>query len=412
MSTKFEYLVLLFIILVSGLATKIFRGVEITLFFSFISLVYLAARGALTNRRYMVGCAVWIVYVVLSYIKYPGDNYFWPFLYICNLTIAFAIVRYYGLSLLAKYTDILYFLSVLSLVFYGVQLLALDAMLPIWVGFDMSGDIFDKPYTHYAHSFLYTIHQFKDAEKGFPRNSGFCWEPGAFACFLVIAIYFQLLNDRCRVELNMRRYLVFVVAIFSTQSTTGFVALIAVFVGYMLNVSSKVFFKYIFIAVLALSPLLFFLPEQLDKIEAQLFDDLNEQVMSLDANENEKGIGRFQSILILATDFVDNPILGIGANRSLSWVSRMGLDVNPTSGIGNMFATYGLFLMIPFFYLLFRSSFLFAKKYNCRGQYVFGLSVLILGFSFAVLETPLFLSLIFFGYFYFNKDSDRFRARV
>lgn len=405
MKKKIDFVFLLSLIVASGLATRFFRDISSLLIIFGISAAYLLYRDRKLNVGYVAACSIWFCYAILSYIKYPGNNLFWPFLYFCNITIAYAVVRRYGARFVIVSTDVLYFLAVLSLILFSVQLVALDLMLAIWQQFDISDSLFDKPYTHYAHAFLYTIHQFKDTDKGAARNAGFCWEPGAFACFLVVGVYFQLLRDSYRIGCSKLRYVIFLMAILTTQSTTGLVALIFIVICYFANQPRRQFAKYGLVALMMSFPLLALLPQQLEKIESQLSDDLLEQVVALNENENEKGLGRFQSMIVLGVDFVENPVLGLGANKSDSWVSRMGLDVNPTSGIGNMFATYGLFLMIPYFWLLLRSSERYCQAYRSKGVWLFPTLVIVLGFSFGILETPFFLAAAFYGAFVNSADS-------
>lgn len=399
MKKTINFALLLLLILVSGLATRFFRDVSSLLIIFAVASFYLLCRERTLNMGYVASCAVWFCYAILSYVKYPGNNLFWPLLYFCNITIAYAVVRKYGESFIVFSTDVLFFLTVLSIVLFVFQLIALDPMLAIWQQFDLSEALFDKPYTHYAHTFLYTIHQFKDTEKGAARNAGFCWEPGAFACFLVIGVYFQLLRDGYKIGSNKIRYLTFLLAILTTQSTTGLVGLFVIVVWYLSSQPKGQYAKYGFMAILIASPLLALLPQQFEKIESQLSDDLLEQVLTLDENENEKGLGRFQSIIVLGVDFFDNPILGLGANKADSWVSRMGLDVNATSGIGHMFATYGIFLMVPYLWLLYRSGKVYCQVFMCKGAWVFPVLMIVLGFSFSVLETPFFLTAAFYGAF-------------
>lgn len=399
MNSLFNLILMAALILVSGLATRLFRGVEVIIVCFVISFVYLVRKNIVFDNKYLAACILWFAYIVFSYIKYPGDNYFWPVLYFCNLTIVFAVVRRFGENFFQTYSAVMYCLSAYSLLLFGWQLLNVDVMYSIWSVFDMSGALFDKPYTYYAHTFFYTIHQFKDISKGLPRNAGFCWEPGAFSCFIVIAIYFQLVCDSYKVELNKFRYVVFIVALLTTQSTTGLAGALVVFLGYLLNLRRESRGKYMVFALLAALPLAAVLPDQLDKVQEQLSDDLSEQVLAIDASENEKGLGRFQSIYILAIDFIENPVLGVGANRESTWVSRMGVDANPTSGIGNMMATYGIFLMLPFLIVLAITSSAVAARAGDHAGFVLFIVVIVLGFSFSVIETPIFLSIIFWGYF-------------
>lgn len=399
-NSSFSLMVMLILVTISGLATRFSRGVEISLIIFVISFAYITKRKALLNSKYIYACVIWFTYILLSYIKYHGDNYYWPFSYFFNITTAFAILLYFKNEFISKFASAIYYLSAYSLVLFAWQIINLDSMLLIWTTFDTSDNLFEKPFTYYAHSFFYTIHQFKDISKGAPRNSGFCWEPGAFACFIVVAIYFQMLCDSYRLEKNKFRYLILFSALLTTQSTTGLAGAFIIFFSYLINIRKESRGKYVLFATIIATPLIFMMPEQLGKIEMQLSDNLREHILMADANEHEKGIGRFQSIYILWIDFIENPILGIGANQSATWLSRMGLEGNPTSGIGNMMARYGIFLMVPFFFLLATTSKrLAAMVAPGRGKFALFWVVIILGFSFSIVETPIFLSIVFFDFF-------------
>lgn len=395
----FAYLILAFVIYVSGLATPIFRSVEMILFLFSCSFLYLIVNGLVLNRIYVMSCSVWFIYALLSYLKYMGDNLYWPFTYFVNFTIAFALIRYFGTRIFRVYSDVLYFFAALSLILFVFQFALFDFMMDLWYRFDISEHLYEKPYAYYAHAFLYTIHQFKYEEYGIPRNSGFCWEPGVFSCFIVLAIYFQLLKDRFKVDLNPVRYIVLLVALITTQSTTGFAGFLVVLICYVVNIEKTNRFKYYVLGVFLLVPFLFVLPSQMEKIENQLNNDLGEKIALLADSDAERSLERFDSIQVLFIDFINNPIIGIGADRSISYIGKLGLDVSPTSGIGNMFARYGIFLMIPFFIILYNTSFLIANFHSDKFGYGFLLIICVLGFSFSILETPIYLSLIFFSNF-------------
>ncbi len=384
----------------SGLATPFFRGPEIMLIMFALSMLYITITGAFLQKEYIIACTVWFIYIGLSFFKYAGDNHFWPFLYFCNLTIACALVRYYGAHLMESFVDGVYLLGLWSLVLFTWQLASLETMLPIWTSFDQSDALYRKPYTHYAHAFGYTIHQFIDVQKGVVRNSGFCWEPGAFSCFVVVALYFQLLRDGFEFKKSRVRYLILIAALLSTQSTTG---LAGGFLLLLYAIKSKKGHLGVpgIVLIVALTPVAIGLAlPHTEKIESQVSMNLTEQLYAADDNEFERGLGRFQSAVVVYLDFLNNPILGLGANKDAAWLKTQGISANPTSGLGNMLRTFGLFLMIPFLYCLRKSSLFYSDHYQARGKYLFLALVVILGLSFSVLETPVFLALIFFSLFY------------
>jgi hypothetical protein len=383
----------------SGLATAFYRGPIPTLILFFMATVYLFHRRMPLSRNYIFACLYWLAYVTISSFWYFGDHYYWPLTYIFNFTIALAILAHYRLRIFGDFCACMYVLAAISLGLFAIQIVMFDYMWSVWETLDMSSKLFDKPYTSYAHFLVYTVHQFIDVTKGSPRNSGFCWEPGAFACFLLIAIYFQLAHDQFDLRRSRKRYLVFALALFSTGSTTGLVGFIVLLAWYFLSSRVAVQGRWS-VALVAVVAAVVFLPDQIDKISNQSAIDVLESVYAADQNADERGIGRFQSFYVLWNDIYENPLLGVGANKAQNWAAREGLEVNPTTGLGNMFATYGVFLMAPYLWILFKSSSKFVSVFNVPGKLIFMILVLICGFSFSVLETPVFLTFSLFSLFF------------
>lgn len=395
-----DYVVCGFVIWVSGMATQYFREVQSLLIMFPVALIYLLAKGAILNRNYILACFVWFIYIFLSMLKYQGDNLFWPFVYFVRFTIVFALIRYFGQRFFGVYVKCIYHLSLLSLVLFSWQLLSVNTILAVWREFDLSGGLYEKPYLYYEHAFFYTIHQFEDVAKGFPRNSGFCWEPGAFACFLLIALFFQSIFGQGGFKQNRKIYFVFLAALLTTQSTTGLLGFFVIlYINFVRNTGKSAFGFWIAIGA-GLLGVAFLLPAQVEKIESQLSVDLYQHINRMSDFEFETSLGRFQSLQILAMDVLDNPILGIGANRSDSWLAKNGINLNPTSGLGNMFATYGVFLMIPYIFFMYRSSAWVSRRYSLNSNWALLVLLTVVGISFSVMETPVFLLFALFSLFY------------
>ena len=69
------------------------------------------------------------------------------------------------------------------------------------------------------------------------RNYGLFWEPGAFAFFLCIALYLELIvKDNIRIP----RILFLSATIFSTKSTMGIIAVVLIYVIYYINNPFKI----------------------------------------------------------------------------------------------------------------------------------------------------------------------------
>lgn len=406
---KLDYISMLFIIVTSGMATSYSRSIEHVLFVfcaCVICLVYLKVK---LSKQYFIAIALWFTYIGLSYIKYPGDNYFWPFLYFVNFTIIYTLVRFHGLSIMWKFEQVIFHLSILSLFFYFWQNYDLNSMLGVWRNLDISGSLFDKPYTYYFHTFFYTIHQFIDTSKGSVRNAGFCWEPGPFSCFVVFALFISIAINSFKLKRMVPRLIVYTLALISTQSTTGILALFVIITWYIYNLKNVKFLYFVGLPVIILVFAFTYnkLPFLKEKIEAQLQENLRQVVLNTDASEFESGLGRFQSLQITFYEFIDNPILGIGANQKSRWAAQMNLNVIPTTGIGNFMSRFGLFGIIPLLFWLWKSSQNISRLLNYKGAWVFSCLILIFGFSFNIIETPIFLTFIFYSMFSDASDDSQ-----
>jgi hypothetical protein len=67
-------------------------------------------------------------------------------------------------------------------------------------------------------------------------NFGLFWEPGVFQTFINLALYFQLFVLK---DLNIRRIIVFMITIFTTFSTTGYLSAFLLFAIYLITNNEK-----------------------------------------------------------------------------------------------------------------------------------------------------------------------------
>jgi hypothetical protein len=131
------------------------------------------------------------------------------------------------------------------------------------------------------------------------RNSGLWWEPGAFQLFLNMAFIFAIANN----TINIKRYIIFLVTLISTLSTTGFIVFLML---------SFVYFRKNFIlkrsTIIYLLLIIFFLLFLLISLESVLFNKFD---------TDNKGsfpslLSRFYDVSISVNIFLDNIILGSG----------------------------------------------------------------------------------------------------
>ena len=96
--------------------------------------------------------------------------------------------------------------------------------------------------------FIFTI----EARASQFRNTGFTWEPKAFANFLMLGILFNLL--RYRLRFFNKRMIIMLITLITTFSTTGYIMIfgcISMFILVNIKISTRVFFfPFILIALL------------------------------------------------------------------------------------------------------------------------------------------------------------------
>jgi len=314
-----------------------------------------------------------------------------------------ALVNIYPDRFFLIVEHILFLLVSWSLVIYTWQLINLPSLLSIWSRFDISSGLFRKPYTYYHHSFFYTIHQFVDVSKGSVRNSGFCWEPGAFAGFIIIALYLLLSTNRFSLRNIRLKAMIYVCALLTTQSTMGYLAGFVILFYYLYNKSTAVFTIGVAWGLVSLVLAFVYVPFLGDKIATELTLDTYESALRVHTSGYEANLRRAQSIHVALLEFRESPIIGFGANSLGRWAVKQGLNVQPTDGLAVMLARYGLFLMIPFALLLTRVSFHYCAYFRYRGKLLFLILTVMIGLAFNIIETPLFLSLIFGPFFAVNS---------
>ena len=186
------------------------------------------------------------------------------------------------------------------------------------------------------------------------RNCGFTWEPGPFSIFLVLGIYFNFLRSHSKFIFSTRN-IILIIALFTTQSTTGFLA----FFPLLLNIQftykkglSKYFIGFVFLLFIIF--LFFELDFLYYKIDA-LYRSGNDADLLIENAMKHGGrasLGRFAGFTIGFSDFLNYPILGYAGANGRSVLSNLNVNLNMVSGLASILGVYGLFgILILSFYL-------------------------------------------------------------
>lgn len=181
------------------------------------------------------------------------------------------------------------------------------------------------------------------------RNSGPFWEAGAFQGFILLAtlmLLYSVDNGLIKERRKKWLFLLFVITIMTTGSTTGYILLIAVLFTQWERVKS------LFSA----------LPSQIKYISVILIASIVVAFIVQSGNISGKFSGQnTNSVLVRYSDLVngikmwtENPILGLGlTSQRQSLKALLGVDIDDSVGLSFMTYTYG----IPFLlYYLFRMA--------------------------------------------------------
>ncbi len=354
------------------------------------------------NKNFYLLIFCYVVYFLALTIKfktfYPTFLIHYPIIFF----ISYVLIKSLKYGLFILFERILYFLAIIGLFAWILQI-------------GMGGDTL---YGYFAR--IPGIHEFSHVTGGglnllfysvqptsfslmynnLPaRNCGFAWEPGGFAVYICLAIFINLFFDKSG-KGSKRRLWVLLIALLTTQSTTGFIIFIIIGLFYYLNENLKKILLVLPIIILGIV-LILSLPFMAEKI-VSLAQDVNEVdaiVASGYGRETSVTPQRFASFLIAFKDFYLNPILGTGGFKGESWTSKIGVNISTISGIGNLLSYFGLVGFLFFMIVSYKTSVLYAKHFGYNGRILFFLIILTISVSYGILFMPLIMCFWIFSLF-------------
>jgi hypothetical protein len=293
------------------------------------------------------------------------------------LRIAFAVValRILGRNFFPQFVKFVYVFAVISLCFYIPCMLIkpLAAFLTDHVAkytmapFQRAG--LEEFYISHQNMIIFNLGQIE-----LHRNSGFYWEPGSHGGFLVFALFINLFYRK--EKLTSRINLIFIFTILTTLSTTTYLALFFVVLGYLKNyiIQRPVISLLLLLSIVGIS---FVLYNKLDFLN----EKINQQLVEKDSKT--PGASRFSSLGADLRLLSEHPLIGTGRSVEM----RFGKDFynvdarmkHRNNGIGVLLSTYGILFFFFFLYLNWRSFYVLLDN-RVNAWLLFTLLVII-GFS-------------------------------
>lgn len=395
-TSKTEMLLVFLLILVSSLSSRLTNS---NYFFvpCFIFSVFAFIRSGLRIEKGIVLFTIGYALLTSIYLlKFGYIETLASLRFLVKIYFAYLILRITGVRFFGIFEKVVYYLTVISLIIFGAQMIVPEIVFQINDQLMQLFPILDDQEGFRNDSWI--IFNFNN--NGVDRNSGFMWEPGAFAAILTITMLISLTRSNFKIT---RPVIVFFVALITTFSTTGYIALGIVAAYMLLNINRK--FWIIAIPV-AMGAIIFI--ANLDFISKKIISQYESRydVLNYAGDYGELDIvslGRFGSMMADIEDYKKHFIIGIGLQNKEQTQSIYN-ELIHTNGLTIymvMFGTLGLLLLI---YNLSKTFDVFTSYYKAKGALLFTALILLVSFSNPVLVTPLFLAFQI-GYLALNKPN-------
>lgn len=390
----FEYFVV-FVFIVYGANATVFTGAienwdnPIGLMLPILSILGLAfIRGVKFNHKYILLLIGYTIWLAASTLKFGELHPRFFGIYIIKISVAYILISALGCRFFKIYEDILYYLCIIGISFWIVLNLMPTTFIELLRNFEFSNQ---RPNSNIDfNTIVYTIGNYVEVPdyilnfggiKIF-RNAGYAWEPGVFAAYINLAIFFNLIRNRFKLN-NNKHLWVFIVALASTFSTTGYSLFILLVLFYLYNQDFvKVFWLAPIVVVSALFILM--LPFMYEKIFYENQWTIEELVYRSAKYNIITFPQRFQSLQIDFIDFMNHPLIGYGGHGPAAWTAKLGAEITTISGIGELMSQFGIVGTLFFIISLWLSSKQIIKLFNIRGTIFPFLFVLLYSISYSV----------------------------
>lgn len=196
------------------------------------------------DKIFLMLTAGYVLLTFCYFIKFGEINTSSVIRFYVKVLLGYLVAKITGTSFFKDMEDIVYKLSIISLFFFSIQIILPDLIHAInsftQQAFPFLQNTAGSPYSSWI------IFCFNSSAAD--RNSGFMWEPGGFAAILTLTIIFALTHSKFKIN---KRIIILIIALITTFSTTGLLALGIISLYYTLNFNKKYLFLFIPLLVVA-----------------------------------------------------------------------------------------------------------------------------------------------------------------
>lgn len=402
------------LILISGLGIYYFRELSGIVFIFIINVLFIYYHKIRLNSNFYIIIGIWLLYCIIVGLLFRDFSPLFITRQIIYISITYTLVVYFKDNFFKLYVRNIFILSVISLIFWFWQVIDVDSLANFMLNIGID-TYFGREYALTTNIYksigIYTYSNILDYDV-IPRNYGFCWEPGPFAIFILIALYFNLMINGVKFS-KMNSFFIFM--IITTQSTS---ALIGIFflILYIFYKKTRIgFLKIILIPIyIAGSTFLYFNFDVFEgKIDTQIESSyILEESMQMSSSKNKAfSAGRFGGFVIAWNDIKKYPIFGVGNSIESSFGSSGSTIAFAVNGIATIITIYGLFGIFIFLYFTHKSSLYYSKKFNSKLPLAFMIIMLTSYFAFGLFNLVIIFCITFYSFFTNNNYSNKKKLR-
>jgi len=348
---------------------------------------------------------IWAALILFKYNAFTATaDFSYMFFFFYAIIIAYIHIRVYKRNLFYIYEQIMVLAAIISIPFWLLNTLLFGIVEPAFL-----------PETAIGYNVFYLYNwasaSFENVEELFlitMRNSGFSWEPGRFAIMLDLALYVNL--SRKGVKLSSNLNLIFILlALATTQSTTGYIIAIILFILFSFKKNGKGVL--VLIGTLIFS---FFILTRLDFMMEKVVNQMNvgdsllrmAGEMQYENDTREEGefisaLSRFESLFFDTLNITNDPWLGYSRNVQHSFFyENISSHYSLPSGFLKVFAQFGIPYGLFIYFLLFLSSVRISKYFPNKKPMALAVLFIASLISYELWCVPIFTSFWLFGIFY------------
>lgn len=272
-------------------------------FCPFIYIVY-RGRGCCLNNKIFCTSIILTIIVLFQTFSFSGDfNTTLKYLLALYCVIMMSCYLFKSGQFADLYIKIIYVLSVISLLFWCIDAIPIGHNLLLEIGDKLpqlgwenmratrEGSTANRSYTLY----VYTVYFIDDLL--IPQNTGPFWEHGIFCIYLIIAFYLNAIREN---KIITKYNIVFIIAIITSFSSTGYVVLIVALAFVILQRGGGITFSKIFLLVMLL----------IGTYYISSLDFMTEKITENAVSTNESS--RFFAMVYHWQQIVKSPFIGYG----------------------------------------------------------------------------------------------------